>query len=168
MGDCGGQEAPADGATKKVRAMMARATRGMMETSPREGGDNGHNNQLSTKVEAAVRTVVGIYGRQCKMDGSGDQDGQWRQDQDGRWQRQWAMAAQLAAERQNYPDGQSGGNGRRCKMDGRSDYDGRRQQDCNGGWQRQLMDGKSATTDAIRSNPVDSTQESAVRYGGEE
>jgi hypothetical protein len=31
-----------------------------------------------------------------------------------------------------------------------------------------LIDGKSATTDAIRSNPVDSTQQSAVRYGGEE
>jgi hypothetical protein len=31
-----------------------------------------------------------------------------------------------------------------------------------------LMDGKSATTDAIRSNPVDSTQQSAVRDGGEE
>ncbi len=31
-----------------------------------------------------------------------------------------------------------------------------------------LMDGKSATTDAIRSNPVDSTQQSAVRDGGKE
>jgi hypothetical protein len=70
---------------KKVRAMMARATRAMMETSPREEGDNGHNNQLSTKVAAAVRTVVAIYGRRCKMDDSSNQYGQWQQDQDG-WQ----------------------------------------------------------------------------------
>jgi hypothetical protein len=51
--------------TKKVRAMMARATRAITETSPREEGDNWHNNQLSTKVAAAVRTGVAIYGRQC-------------------------------------------------------------------------------------------------------
>jgi hypothetical protein len=56
---------------KKVRAMMARRTRAMTETSPREEGDDGQNNQLSTKVAAAVRTVVAIYGRQCKMDGGG-------------------------------------------------------------------------------------------------
>jgi hypothetical protein len=31
-----------------------------------------------------------------------------------------------------------------------------------------LMDGKSATTDAIRSNPVNLTDQSAVRDGGEE
>ncbi len=31
-----------------------------------------------------------------------------------------------------------------------------------------LLDGKSATTDAIRSNPINSTQQSAVRDGGEE
>jgi hypothetical protein len=31
-----------------------------------------------------------------------------------------------------------------------------------------LMDGKSATTDAIRSNPLNLTQQSAVRDGGEE
>jgi hypothetical protein len=31
-----------------------------------------------------------------------------------------------------------------------------------------LMDGKSATTDAIRSNPVNLTQQSAVRDRGEE
>jgi hypothetical protein len=30
-----------------------------------------------------------------------------------------------------------------------------------------LIDGKSATTDAIRSNPVDSTQQSAVKDRGE-
>ncbi len=30
------------------------------------------------------------------------------------------------------------------------------------------MDSKSATTDAIRSNPVDLTQQSTVRYRGEE
>ncbi len=48
---------------KKVRAMMARATRAMAETSPREEGDDGHNNQLSTKVAAVVRIVVAIYGR---------------------------------------------------------------------------------------------------------
>jgi hypothetical protein len=65
-------------ATKKVRAMIARVTRVMTETSSREEGDDGHNNQLSTKVAAAVRTVVAIYGRQCKMDGSGDQDGRQR------------------------------------------------------------------------------------------
>ncbi len=61
--------------TKKVRVMMARATRAMAETSPREEGDNGHNNQLSTKVAAAVRTVVAIYGRQCKMDGNSNWNG---------------------------------------------------------------------------------------------
>jgi hypothetical protein len=48
---------------KKVRAMMARVTRAMAETSLREEGDNGHNNQLSTKVMAVVRTVVAIYER---------------------------------------------------------------------------------------------------------
>ncbi len=31
-----------------------------------------------------------------------------------------------------------------------------------------MMDGKSATTDAIRSNPVNLTQQSAVRDKGEE
>jgi hypothetical protein len=50
-------------ATKKVRAMMARATRAMTETSLREEGDDRHNNQLSTKVAAAVRTVEAIYVR---------------------------------------------------------------------------------------------------------
>jgi hypothetical protein len=87
--------------TKKVRAMMARATRAMTETSPREEGDNRHNNQLSTKVVAVVRTVVAIYGRQCKINSSGDQDGQWRQDPDGQQQRRWATAEQWVAEWQN-------------------------------------------------------------------
>ncbi len=48
-------------ATKKVRGSRAtrvRATRVIMETSPREEGDNGHNNQLGTKVAATARTVV--------------------------------------------------------------------------------------------------------------
>jgi hypothetical protein len=58
--------------TKKVRAMMARGTRAMTETSPREEGDDGQNNQLSTKVATAVRTVVVIYGRRCEMDGGGE------------------------------------------------------------------------------------------------
>ncbi len=38
--------------TKKVRGLRAtrvRATRVIMETSPMEEGDNGHNNQLGTK-----------------------------------------------------------------------------------------------------------------------
>jgi hypothetical protein len=80
---------------------MARATRAMTETSPREEGDNEHKNQLITKVAAAVRTVVAIYGRQCKMDGSGDWNGQWLQYQDGWRQRRWATAAKWATERQN-------------------------------------------------------------------
>ncbi len=50
----------------------------MTETSPREEGDDGHNNQLSTKVVAAVRTVMAIYGRKCKVDSSGIQDGRRR------------------------------------------------------------------------------------------
>jgi hypothetical protein len=48
-------------ATKKargLRAMRVRAMRVIMETSPREEGDNGHNNQLGTKVAATARTVV--------------------------------------------------------------------------------------------------------------
>jgi hypothetical protein len=62
-------------AMKKARATMARVTRGMMETSPREEGDNGHNNQLGTKMAATVRTVVTSNRRQCKMGGSGNHDG---------------------------------------------------------------------------------------------
>jgi hypothetical protein len=48
-------------ATKKARGLRAtrvRATRVIMETSPREEGDNGHNNQLGTKASAIARTVV--------------------------------------------------------------------------------------------------------------
>ncbi len=45
-------------ATKKAWALRARATRAMMETSPREEGDNGYNNQLGTKAAALVRTVA--------------------------------------------------------------------------------------------------------------
>jgi hypothetical protein len=50
--------------TKKVRAIMARATRAMTEIFPREEGDDGHNNQVSTKLVAVavVRTVMAIYG----------------------------------------------------------------------------------------------------------
>ncbi len=45
-------------ATKKARGSRAtrvRATRAIMETSPREEGDNGHNNQLGTKAAATAR-----------------------------------------------------------------------------------------------------------------
>jgi hypothetical protein len=45
-------------AKEKARAMMARAIRAMTETSQREEGDNGHNNQLGTKAMAMARTVV--------------------------------------------------------------------------------------------------------------
>ncbi len=48
-------------ATKKARgsrAMRVRATRVMTETSPREEGDDGHNNQLGTKAAATARTLV--------------------------------------------------------------------------------------------------------------
>ncbi len=73
--DKGSEDKTTTKATKKVRAMMVRVTRTLSENSPREEGDNGHNNQLSAKVVAAVRTVVAIYGRQCMMDGSSNQDG---------------------------------------------------------------------------------------------
>ncbi len=45
-------ETSATGATKKVRGSRAtnvRATRVMTETSPREEGDDGHNNQLGLR-----------------------------------------------------------------------------------------------------------------------
>jgi hypothetical protein len=48
-------------ATKKAsgsRAMRVRATRVIMENSPREEGDDGHNNQLGTKAAAMARTVM--------------------------------------------------------------------------------------------------------------
>jgi hypothetical protein len=40
-----------------------RVTSVMMETSPREEGDDGHNNQLGTKAAATARTVVAITAR---------------------------------------------------------------------------------------------------------
>jgi hypothetical protein len=48
-------------AMKKVRGSRAtrvRAMRVMTETSPRDEGDNGHDNKLGTKVAATARTVV--------------------------------------------------------------------------------------------------------------
>jgi hypothetical protein len=54
-------------ATKKARGLRVtrvRATRVIMETSPtREEGDDGHNNQLGTKVAAMARTVVAMTAR---------------------------------------------------------------------------------------------------------
>ncbi len=53
-------------ATKKARGSKVtrvRVTRVMMETSPREEGDDGHNNQLGTKVAAKARTVVAMTAR---------------------------------------------------------------------------------------------------------
>jgi hypothetical protein len=53
-------------ATKKARGSRAtrvRATRVIMEISPREEGDDGHNNQLGTKVAAMARTVVAMTAR---------------------------------------------------------------------------------------------------------
>jgi hypothetical protein len=47
-----------------LRAIRVRATRVMMETSLREEGDNGHNNQLGTKAAATARTVVVTTARQ--------------------------------------------------------------------------------------------------------
>ncbi len=52
--------------TKKARGsrtMRVRVTRVIMETSPREEGDDGHNNQLGTKVVATVRKVVTTTAR---------------------------------------------------------------------------------------------------------
>jgi hypothetical protein len=46
-----------------LRVMRVRATRVIMETSPREEGDDGHNNQLGTKVAATARTVVAMTAR---------------------------------------------------------------------------------------------------------
>jgi hypothetical protein len=47
--------------------MRVRATRVMMETSPREEGDNGHNNQLGTKAVATGRIVVATTERAIMM-----------------------------------------------------------------------------------------------------
>jgi hypothetical protein len=52
--------------TKKargLRAMSVRAMRVIMETSPREEGNDGHNNQLGTKAAAMARTVVAMTAR---------------------------------------------------------------------------------------------------------
>jgi hypothetical protein len=60
-------------ATKKARGLKVtrvRVTRVMMETSPREEGDYGHNNQLGTKVAATARTVVAMTARAIMTDGS--------------------------------------------------------------------------------------------------
>jgi hypothetical protein len=40
-----------------------RVMRVMMETSPREEGDDGYNNQLGTKAVATTRTVVATTAR---------------------------------------------------------------------------------------------------------
>jgi hypothetical protein len=53
-------------ATTKARGLRAtrvRAKRVMTETSPREEGDNGHNNQLGTKAATMVQTVVAKTAR---------------------------------------------------------------------------------------------------------
>jgi hypothetical protein len=49
--------------TRGSRVTRVRVTRVMMETSPREEGDDGHNNQLGTKAAATVRTVVATTAR---------------------------------------------------------------------------------------------------------
>jgi hypothetical protein len=53
-------------ATKKVRATRARVTRAMTETTPREEGDDGHNNQLCTKATVVARTVVAMTARELR------------------------------------------------------------------------------------------------------
>ncbi len=77
----GRQEAPADGngkgsehdgsrGNKKVRGLRVtrvRVTRVILETSPREEGDDGHNNQLGTKAAATARTVVATTARAIMM-----------------------------------------------------------------------------------------------------
>jgi hypothetical protein len=45
------------------RVTRVRGTRVMMENSPREEGDDGHNNQLGTKAAATARTVVATTAR---------------------------------------------------------------------------------------------------------
>jgi hypothetical protein len=56
--------------TKKARGsrtMRVRATRVMTETSPREEGDNGHNNQLGAKAAVTVRRVVATTARAIRL-----------------------------------------------------------------------------------------------------
>ncbi len=53
-------------AMKKARGSKAtrvRAMRVIMETSPREKGEDGHNNQIGTKAAATARTVMEITAR---------------------------------------------------------------------------------------------------------
>jgi hypothetical protein len=45
------------------RVTRVRVMRVMMETSPREEGDDGHNNQLGTKAAAMARTMVAMTAR---------------------------------------------------------------------------------------------------------
>ncbi len=66
---------------------MARATRVMTESSPKEEGDDGHKNQLDTKAVATARTVVASNGRRCKIDSNSNHNEERGQDCDGR--RQW-------------------------------------------------------------------------------
>ncbi len=57
-------------ATKKARGSRAtrvRAPRVIMETSLREEGDDGHNNQLGTKAAATASTVVVMTARAITM-----------------------------------------------------------------------------------------------------
>ncbi len=52
--------------TKKARGSRmtrVRVTRVMTETSPREEGDDGDNNQLGTKAAATAKTVVATTAR---------------------------------------------------------------------------------------------------------
>ncbi len=56
--------------TKKARRLKVtrvRATRVIMETSPMEEGEDGHNNQLGTKVAATARTMVATTARAITM-----------------------------------------------------------------------------------------------------
>ncbi len=50
------------------RATRVRVTRVIMKTSPREEGDNGHNNQLGTKAVAAraITTAAGVMATGAK------------------------------------------------------------------------------------------------------
>ncbi len=49
------------------RMTRVRATKVMMETSLREEGDDGHNNQLGAKAAAIARTVVATTARAIRM-----------------------------------------------------------------------------------------------------
>ncbi len=97
-------------------------------------------------------TQMRCNGRQSKMGGSSNHNGQWWRDRNGRWQRQWAAVAQWAAVQQSNWDGQwdsgstmngtmssrqllstqKGHNGRLCKMDSRDNHNEWWQHDCDG------------------------------------